>query len=309
MLSLFDPRVSSTRASSILALVFCISACGSGADESKVGPGGGATSMQPPPGSIDLGGALNGASGSGSGSSAAAGGSGATSCGASLTGRVRDFKAREESGGHPDFEAFSGRDASVGIVEDLLGPDKKPVYKPDGPMVSEFGQQTTSKERFDEWYRDTDGVNRAVEFTIPLTERDNGVATYDNGAFFPIDDQGFGNYVKMVDGRPVDQRHNFGFTFELHTEFAYRGEEVFTFTGDDDLWVFINGHLGIDLGGLHPERSESIHLDEVAEEFGLELGKTYTLDLFHAERHTTASHFRVETSIVFTNCNPIIIPR
>jgi fibro-slime domain-containing protein len=75
------------------------------------------------------------------------------------------------------------------------------------------------------------------------------------------------------------------------------------------LWVFVNGHLGIDLGGLHPERSRSIELDKVAKDFGLVLGKTYPLDLFHAERHTNASHFRVETSIVFTNCNPIIIPK
>jgi fibro-slime domain-containing protein len=249
---------------------------------------------------------LGGSTGAGSGTS---GGDTSGGCGASLTGRVRDFRAREEEGGHPDFEAFSGADASLGIVQDLLGPDKKPVYKPDGPMMSQFGQQTTSKARFDEWYRDTDGVNLPVEFTVPLTQRADGIATYDNGAFFPVDGQGFGDYVKMVDGKPRPQGHNFGFTFELHTEFAYKGGEVFTFTGDDDLWVFVNGHLGIDLGGLHPERSKSIHLDEVAEEFGLELGKTYPLDLFHAERHTTASHFRVETSIVFTNCNPIIIPR
>ncbi len=296
------------RLAPIFALLSCITACGSNADESKVGPGNG-SSDQPPPGSLNLGGNVNGTGGSGAGNGTSTGGTGSGACGSNLTGRVRDFKAKEEQGGHPDFEAFSGANASPGIVQDLLGADKKPVYKPNGPMISDFGQQTTSKERFDQWYRDTDGVNQAIEFTVPLTQGANGIASYDSGAFFPIDNQGFGNYIKMVEGKPVDQKHNFGFTFELHTEFAYRGKEIFTFTGDDDLWVFINGHLGIDLGGLHPERSQSIDLDEVAQEFGLELGKTYTLDLFHAERHTTASHFRVETSIQFTNCNPIIIPR
>ncbi|RYZ06478.1 MAG: fibro-slime domain-containing protein [Myxococcales bacterium] len=308
MLCLSDVTWLGLGRASALAISLCVTACGGDGDESKVGPGSGSSNGQPPPGSLDLGGA-NGSGGNGAGSTSASGGNGSGACASALTGRVRDFKAKEEAGGHPDFEAFRGDDASLGIVEDMLGMDRKPVYKPKGPLVSSFGPQTTSKERFDQWYRDTDGVNQAIEFTVPLTQMPNGVATFDSAAFFPIDDQGFGNYVKMVDGKAVDQKHNFGFTFELHTEFAYKGKEIFTFTGDDDLWVFVNGHLGIDLGGLHPERSKSIRLDEVAREFGLELGKTYTLDLFHAERHTTASHFRVETSIVFTNCNPIIIPR
>jgi fibro-slime domain-containing protein len=71
----------------------------------------------------------------------------------------------------------------------------------------------------------------------------------------------------------------------------------------------VNNHLGIDLGGLHPERSRWINLDMVAKDFGLKVGSTYPLDLFHAERHTNASHFRVETSIQFTNCTAIIIPK
>lgn len=287
----------------LFALVLCTAACGGNTDESTVNPhdtGNG----QPPPGSLDLGGGVGTGNGNGNGSGGDGSGNGSSDCGANLTGRVRDFVAAPDPGGHPDFEAFSGDGASPGIVADLLDSNSKPVYKPTGPMISNYGQQTTSKERFDQWYRDTDGVNQAIPFTVPLTQGADGIARYDNGAFFPIDGQGFGDKIKGV-----DQGHNFSFTFELHTQFAYKGKEVFTFTGDDDLWVFVNGHLGIDLGGLHPERSKSISLDEVAKKFGLEIGKTYALDLFHAERHTTASHFRVETSIQFTNCNPIIIPR
>lgn len=219
-------------------------------------------------------------------------GSGGGNCDPKLVGVVRDFKAYT-SGGHPDFEHFGGSGLK-GLVKNELGPDHKPVYAPDGPTAN-----TTGKAEFDQWYRDTPDVNKAIPFTIMLTADANGIGTFDSQEFLPIDGQGWGN-------EGFD--HNYGFTYELHMVFQYSGGEVFSFTGDDDLWVFVNDRLAIDLGGLHPAQSDTLNVDAKAAELGLVKGKEYTLDLFQAERHSTGSHFKVQSSLNFTNCDPIVFP-
>jgi fibro-slime domain-containing protein len=210
-------------------------------------------------------------------------------CDSVIVGLVRDFRRGDREGGHPDFQTYSGR-GEKGIVQPELGEDRKPVY------VDTEHLMTTSKQDFDQWYRNVDGVNEA--YALQLSFEPNGdVWTFHSSEFFPLDGVGFGD-----DGNP----DNYHFTTEIHTTFAYKGGESFTFIGDDDLWVFVNGRLAIDLGGLHPEQTESIDLDQRATELGIEPGNSYSLDLFHAERRTLASHFRVETDLEFTNCGEII---
>jgi len=194
-----------------------------------------------------------------------------------LTGTIRDFNDT-----HLDFEAnITGLD--TGIVQTTLGADGKPVYTGMAGNPSTHGLTA-----FDQWYRDVAGVNLSKSYTITLDNTitaDPNVYTFIDDTFFPIDGELLGNQGRT---------HNYHFTYEIHSSFTYQGGEFFSFAGDDDLWVFINDQLVIDLGGVHTVLTGSIDLDAL----GLTLGEDYDIDIFFAERHTTQSNFRIDTSIL-----------
>ncbi|MDD2216003.1 MAG: fibro-slime domain-containing protein [Eubacteriales bacterium] len=184
--------------------------------------------------------------------------------------------------GHPDFE-MNPYYNDPGIVENTLCADRKPIYSGESDNPSTHGPVF-----FNMWYNDDANYNINVPGKLTFTKTGD-VYTYTNNSFFPLDGLGF----DAIEGGTENTNHNYHFTMEMHSRFTYQPGQTFSFTGDDDVWVFINNQLVIDLGGVHQAMSASVDLDYL----GLIPGNVYNFDLFFAERHTVASNFFATTNI------------
>lgn len=256
-----------------------------------------------------VGGSLNIDLGTGSGATTSAD----EDCDSILDVTYRDFDAT-----HPDMERdFAGDVIRHNLVALQLGSDKKPVFassigcprvveRPSQPGECDNWQVSEpvieSKESFDQWYRTVAGVNLEIPKTLELTDMGGGLYVFDSTSFFPLGpDEGFGV-------APTPDHHlmsNFLFTTEIHVRFRYVSGQVFTFRGDDDLWIFVNNKLAMDLGSMHAAETGTIDFDLQAQELGIVSGQSYDMDIFHAERHTLESNFRFETNI---SCfEPVVI--
>ena len=249
-----------------------------------------------------------------------------------ITGVVRDFKAMDDDGGHPDFEneaALEGRYA--GSIAPLIGTDGRPVFTGNGARVGEQWRDNanrqishllyenfpmpgdtaggweepgdggiTSTRTFAHWFRDVPVYNMSMPLRLTLYRQANGM--------YVFDDQMDPQYIELNGFFPIDDQlfgdsgghgahaHNYYFTFEVHTQFQYDASagQNFKFEGTDTVWLYIDGILVNDLVGVHAAHDQYVDLNRL----GLEDGEWYQLDFFFAQRYMPQSHFRIETNIL-----------
>ncbi|HSQ42234.1 MAG TPA: fibro-slime domain-containing protein [Fibrobacteraceae bacterium] len=245
-------------------------------------------------------------------------------CTYELAAFVRDFDAS-----HPDFfnsgETQTNCESDLenglvrGIVDSILGSDRKPTQASSGLCFS----------RFSDLFNDVDEYNTDTCVDLVMSKSSDGLWEFDaynepSKNYLPIDslnsthnvlaascvatpsasltDDALADTVTSSDyswntdvTKSPNGYHNFNFCFETHATFKYQVGQVFSFRGDDDVWVFINNKLAIDLGGLHVPLPGKVDLDTL----GLTAGSTYNFDFFFCERMPCGSNVRIKTSIYF----------
>lgn len=136
-------------------------------------------------------------------------------------------------------------------------------------------------------------------------DRTNGTISQGTGGtatvgFYPLDKLGYEQSGLLTKTSAIDATHNGSFTLRGESQFVYKEASnlYFTFTGDDDVYMYINGTLALDLGGAHGRNSKTVNLNDLdATKYGLKEGQVATFTFFYMERCSDASTFGIKTNM------------
>lgn len=144
------------------------------------------------------------------------------------------------------------------------------------------------------------GTKKDVQYDRESGTIYNGTNGGDESGFYPLENLGYEQPGLLTTTSAVGATHNGGFTLRGESQFVYNKDSnlYFTFTGDDDVYMYINGVLALDLGGAHGRNSKTVNLNDLdATKYGLKEGQVATFTFFYMERCSDASTFGIKTNM------------
>ncbi|MGL1904081.1 MAG: fibro-slime domain-containing protein [Fibrobacterales bacterium] len=178
-----------------------------------------------------------------------------------------------------DFGNGNGADMlRQGMVGDKLI-DGRPTYKKD----------LWNNKNIAQWWSE-DYANSSTIVKIPFAKAGEATYSYNDTDFFPLD---------VGDAQEQDPDINYYFTGHMQWEFIYDGQkgQFFSISTNDDGFVYLNGNLVLDIGGVHTPIEDNFILDEELDKLGIAEGETITIDIFFAERQKMGSELRIQFSM------------
>lgn len=111
-------------------------------------------------------------------------------------------------------------------------------------------------------------------YTLQSVKKANGMKQADAGSgFFPLDNMELDNdtarredannlpYEGLTENENGKHNYYFGMRYDVNFKLGdYVGPLQYTFTGDDDLWVLMDGKVVLDIGGIHNKADKTVNL-------------------------------------------------
>lgn len=188
-----------------------------------------------------------------------------------------------------DANVFQGDRVTYGIVAGLSDDYSDVLFNFDEPGF--FSSQPKIGKTILQDYK-LQFEKSGYTYRLAAVLDENGMETTKSGPdFWPLDHLSTDWQMDNRDGNGSAHNHYFGMRYDISFTLGdYAGPLTYSFSGDDDAWVLLDGELVLDIGGIHNTVSRSVNLREYDAIKNSSPDTVHNLTVLYMERGANASN-------------------